>query len=120
MKKYSLILLCFGLSAYAMATPEEIPVKNGMSFKQANAELRRSGWHVRAVHTKDGYEYSGTETTMKDHGVKGVESCAMDRPVCIVHYAKRNMCLRIITWGEEFKGLTIDNWDRECPSADVL
>jgi hypothetical protein len=103
-----------------MATPDEIPIKKGMSFHKADAELRRSGWHERAVHTKDRYEYSGTEKAMKDHGVKGVEGCAMDQPVCIVHYVERNTCLRVITWGEEFKGLKIDNWDHECPSQDIL
>lgn len=82
-----------------------------MSFQMADASLRRNGWHQRKVHTRDGYEYTGDERGIKESGVEGVESCAMDKPVFIVHYAKKNKCLRIITWGKQFKNLEIDSWD---------
>jgi hypothetical protein len=86
MKKYILISVFLGLIANTFAASERIPLKKGMNYQVADTSLRRSGWHQRAVHTRDGYEYIGTERIIKEHGVKGVESCAMDKPVCIVHY----------------------------------
>jgi hypothetical protein len=72
------------------------------------------------MHAKNEYTYIGIENTMLRHSVKGIESCAVDRPVCILHYKKGKLCLRVFTWGEEFKDLKVDTWDRKCPSKDAL
>lgn len=120
MKKYILIPVFLGLVTNTFAASEVVPIKKGMSYQMADASLRRSGWHQRTVHTRDGYEYIGSEKAIKENGVEGLESCAMDRPVCIVHYAKNSKCLRIITWGEQFKDLKIDSWDQDCPAQDTL
>jgi hypothetical protein len=120
MKKYFLILCVLSLSTNALAVNKEIPLKKGMSYPTANSELRRSGWSARTMHATNEYMHIGIENTMLSHGVKGIESCAVDRPVCILPYTKGNMCLRVITWGEEFKDLRVDTWDRECPPKDAL
>lgn len=120
MKKYFLILCVRSLSTNALAADKEIPLKKGMPYQTAAGELRRSGWSPRTMHAKSEYTYIGIENTMLSHGVKGIESCAGDRPVCIIRYTKGNMCLRVITLGEEFKDLKIDTWDRECPPKDAL
>lgn len=120
MKKCCLILCVFSLAANAFAGTHTIPLKKGMSYQTATAELRREGWSARTMHVKSEYTYIGIENTLLSHGVKGIESCAVDKPVCILHYIKRNMCLRIITWGEEFKELKVHSWDRECPTKDAL
>lgn len=120
MKKYILIPVFLGLATNTFAASEVVPIKKGMSYQMADASLRRSGWHQRIVHARDGYEYIGSEKTIKELGVEGLESCAMDKPVCIVHYAKNNKCLRIITWGEQFKDLKINSWDQDCPAQDTL
>jgi len=120
MKKYFLILFVLSLSTNALAVQKDLLLKKGMSYKTANSELRRSGWSARIMHAKNEYTYIGIENTMLSQGVKGIESCAGDRPVCILHYVKRNMCLRVITWGEDLADLKVDTWDRACPSKDAL
>lgn len=120
MKNHFLILCVLSLSTNAFAADNEIPLKEGMSYQAAVEKLRRSGWLARTMHAKSEYTYIGIENTMLRHGVKGIESCAVDRPVCIIHYTRRNKCLRVVTWGEEFKDLKIDTWDRECPPKDAL
>ena len=120
MKKYCLILCIFSLAANTFASTQAIPLKKGMSYQIATAELRREGWSARTMHVKSEFTFIGIENTLLIHGVKGIESCAVDRPVCILHYTKRNRCLRIITWGEEFNELKVDNWDRQCPTKDAL
>ena len=119
-EKYILIPVFLGLATNTFAASEVALIKKGMSYQTADASLRPSGWHQRAVHTRDGYQYIGSEKTIKEHGVKGLESCAMDKPVCIVHYAKNNNCLRVITWGEQFKDLKIDSRVQDCPAQDAL
>jgi hypothetical protein len=120
MKKHFLILCVLILSTNALAADKEIPLKEGMPYQTAAGKLRRSGWLARTMHAKSEYTYIGIENTMLSHGVKGIESCAVDRPVCIIHYTRGNKCLRVVTWGEEFKDLKIDTWDRECPPKDAL
>jgi len=95
-------------------------LKKGMTYQKADLKLRRSGWSSRTMHAKHEYTYIGIENTMLGHGVKGIEGCAGDRPVCVLHYAKGNLCLRLITWGEEFADLKVDNWDRVRPPKDAL
>jgi hypothetical protein len=120
MKKYVLILPFLGLFTNVLAGDREMYLKKGMPYQAAKRELRRGGWSPRKMHTKDDYAYVGIENTMRAYGVSGIESCALDRPICILHYVKSNMCLRVFTWGEEFKDLKIDSWDRACPPADAL
>jgi len=120
MKKYLLILPLLSLFTSTLAGEQEISLKKGMFYTAAMKELRRSGWSPRKMHVKNEYTFIGIENTLRTHGVNGIESCAVDRPVCILHYVKSNMCLRVFTWGEEFKELRIDSWDRECPPADAL
>jgi hypothetical protein len=120
MGKYLLILCSLSLCTNALAANREIPLKEGMSYETAASELRRSGWTARTMHAKSEYTYIGIENTMLSHGVKGIESCAVDRPVCLIHYTKGDKCLRVVTWGEEFKNLKIDTWDHECPPKDAL
>lgn len=119
MKEYCLILCVFSLATNAFAGTQAIPLKKDMSYQTAAAELRREGWCARTMHVESEYKYIGIENTLLNQGVKGIERCAVDRPVCILHYTKLNMCLRIITWGEEFKELKVDSWDRECPPKDA-
>ena len=118
MKKYLLVLAFVGLPVYAVAGDKGIPLRKGMRYQTADIELRRSGWYARTMHEKDKYTYVGIENTMRGHGVQGIESCAVDRPVCIIHYVKGNMCLRLVTWGEEFKNIKIDSWSSECPANE--
>lgn len=120
MKKYVLVLGLVGLSIQAIAAGKDFRLTKGLAYQIADSQLRNEGWQSRRMHVKNEYTYVGIETTLRDHGVQGIESCAGDRPVCIIHYAKRNKCLRVITWGEEFEELKIDSWSRECPPKDAL
>lgn len=121
MKRCSLLVLCFCLlSTSAMGTNNNVPLKKGMSYQKAVSELRHSGWAARKIHMKNEYTYEGTENTMRSHGVKGIENCAMDKPICILNYVKGTMCLRVFTWGEEFKDLRVDSWNFDCPPKESM
>jgi len=63
------------------------------------------------MHVLNEHNYISIESEMLSHGVGGIEGCAVDRPVCILHFKKGNACLRVFTWGEEFKELKVDAWD---------
>lgn len=120
MKEYLLMLCLVGISIQTMAAGKDFRLAKRLSFQLADSQLRKDGWLPRRLHVENEYTYVGIENTLRDHGVKGIENCAVDRPVCIIHYAKRNQCLRVITWGEEFEELKIDSWTRECPPNDAL
>jgi len=119
-KKFLALICLVMLPAYLLAAGADFRLPKGMSFQKADSELRNDGWHPRAMHTKIAYEFVGIENELRDHGVHGIEACAGDRQLCVIHYAKKNKCLRLITRGEFFEELKIETWSRECPSNDVL
>lgn len=108
------------MAGHTAAQGSVVPLTEGMGFQKARTSLHKAGWHTRTMHVKNQYTYIGTENTMRNHGVRGIESCAIDRPVCIINYKKGNACLRIFTLGEEFKDLRVDSWSLDCPSKDAL
>jgi len=120
MKKSTLPGLFLVLAASALAAPAPVLLKKGMAFQSAKRELHRGGWAPQAMHVKDQYSYTDAEKALLDNGVKGIEGCAVDRPVCIVHYTKGKACLRVIIWGEQYKDLEISYWDSQCPPEEAL
>lgn len=118
-QRYALAILFLSLTANALAAPAPASLKKGMAFQAADHQLRRSGWLPQAMHVKQKYRYTAIEKTLLGHGIQGLEGCAVDRPVCIVHYARGKTCLRVLTWGEHFAGLKLDYWDSQCPPDDA-
>jgi hypothetical protein len=109
----SLALLLVAISASA----KEIVPKPGMDFLQARALLKAGGWRPVDVHLNDGYEFIGVEKKLKARRVDEVESCAIDRGLCIFNYKKKARCIRLIAHGEEVDGMRVDHWSRACPEA---
>jgi hypothetical protein len=120
MNKTILAFCLVTLSIHHIAEGKDFLLKKGMSFRTADTELRHDGWLPRPMYTKNAHDYHSTDKALVEYGVKGIEICAVDRPVCVIHYAKKNKCLRLITWGEEYDELKIEAWSHECPSKDVL
>jgi hypothetical protein len=88
-----------------------------MAFLKARAMLQASGWRPVDVHLDDAYEFIGVEKKLKARHVDEVESCAMDRGLCIFNYKKRARCIRLIARGEEIGGMRVDSWSHACPQA---
>lgn len=120
MKHHALALLVVSMATNVPAAPAPARLKKGMAFQTADSELRRSGWLPQAMHVKNTYSYTGIEKTLLRRGVNGLEGCAVDRPVCIVHYEKGKACMRVLTWGEQVNGLSVDYWDKQCPPESAL
>lgn len=43
-------------------------------------------------------------------GDKSIEFCAMSKPICSYRFVKNGVCIRLFSWGEEIKDLTLDDW----------
>lgn len=109
----SLALLLVAFSACA----KEIDLRPGMAFLKARAMLQASGWRPVDVHVDDGYEFIGVEKKLKARHVDEVESCAIDRGLCIFNYKKSARCIRLIARGEEVGGMRVVSWSPACPEA---
>ena len=93
------------------------PLKKGALFTQSRAQLLKEGWRPVNVHAGEDYEYIGTESVLIKAKIREVDSCAMDRALCIFHYQKAKRCLRVMTSGEELATMTIESWDPTCPET---
>jgi hypothetical protein len=89
-------------------------LKKGMSFLAARKLLIHKGWRP----IKSNADYGGTEKILINGHIKEVESCAMDRAVCIFNYRKVDKCLRLFTQGEEIKDMRVYEWTNDCPEGD--
>jgi len=105
------------LSLLALPGAQARTLKKGAPFMQTRAQLIKEGWQQVNVHGGEDYPYMGTELALIQAKVVEVESCAVDRPLCILHYQRDKRCLRVITAGEEVPSMTIDSWTFRCPEA---
>jgi phage tail sheath gpL-like len=69
------------------------------------------------MHTNDGYEYSGVEKELATRKFFELDTCSFDSSRCIFYYAKKGICLRVDTIGEQLNDMTVTRWTRECPEA---
>lgn len=90
-------------------------LNKGVSFTEARVQLIGRGWTPVNVHASDNYEYIGTETALIGAHIDEVESCAMDRPMCIFNYRRGRRCLRLVTQGEELPDMRVESWSFRCP-----
>lgn len=105
------------LSMLALPGAQAGTLKKGAPFMQTRAQLLKEGWRPVNVHAGEDYPYMGTESALIQAKVVEVESCAVDRPLCILHYQRDKRCLRVITAGEEVPAMTIDSWTYRCPES---
>lgn len=77
------MLLMFGVtlpSAYASS------LKKGGLLTEARAQLIKRGWRPVDRRAWEAYEPIGVETELRAARIMEVESCAIDRPLCIFSY----------------------------------
>jgi len=91
-------------------------LKKGAPFVQSRAQLIKDGWRPVNVHAGEDYEYIGTETALAEAKIYEVESCAVDRALCIFNYQRGKRCLRVVTSGEELPAMSIESWTSRCPA----
>lgn len=106
-----LVLLCL-----AMPSAHAGGLKKGSLFSEARAQLIKQGWRPVDTHAGEDYEPIGVETELLAAHIVEVESCAVDRPLCIFNYRRDKRCLRVITTGEELSELRVQSWSSRCPS----
>jgi hypothetical protein len=117
-------LYCTGISA-AFADDSQTPNNNrgpagivvGERLAAAKSKLLKQGWRPTRMHTNDGYEYSGMEKELAAREFFELDTCSFDSSRCILYYAKKGICLRVDTIGEQFNDMTVTRWTRECPEA---
>jgi hypothetical protein len=93
-------------------------LKKGMKLSAARSLLIHKGWRAVNVHQGEPYEYVGIENLLIKANIKEVESCAIDKAVCIFNYKKDDSCLRLFTHGEEIKDMRVTSWSCDCPDGD--
>lgn len=103
-----LLVIAFATAVHAKE------LKKGMSFLAARELIIHKGWRP----IKANPDYGGTEKLLIDAHIKEVESCAMDKAVCIFNYRKGDKCLRLFTRGEEIKDMSVYYWTYDCPEGD--
>ncbi|WP_157463065.1 hypothetical protein [Curvibacter gracilis] len=108
-----LALLCAAaLSPATAATAAKLHA--GAPFLPTRQHLLAQGWQPLEVHRHDDDEFMGTEKALRQQAIAEVESCAMDRAICIFNYRKGRQCLRLFTEGEQVSKMKIHRWAREC------
>ncbi|MBB3192808.1 hypothetical protein [Roseateles terrae] len=104
------------MAAPQRANAEAAPVQQGANFLQARKQLLKDGWRPVKTHAVQGDgEPIGVESALLRAGIGEVDSCAMDRALCIFHYRKAKRCLRIVTSGEEVATMLVEQSDARCP-----
>jgi hypothetical protein len=91
-------------------------LKKGAPFVQSRAQLIKDGWRPVNVHAGEDYEYIGIETVLAEAKIYEVESCAVDRALCIFNYQQGKRCLRVVTSGEALPAMSIESWSSRCPA----
>jgi len=90
-------------------------LKKGMSFLSARKLLIHNGWRPINAHEGEKFRYmGGIDGTLIDAHILEVESCAMDKALCIFNYKKGAKCLRLFTQGEEIKNMRVTHWKYVC------
>lgn len=100
-----LVLMIFAASSAAADS-----LKKGMNFFTARKLLIHDDWRPINVHEKEDYPYSAVEKELKDIGIEELESCAMDKALCLFNYKKNKKCLLLETLGEEINDMQIYYW----------
>lgn len=97
------------------ADAKQPSITEGAKFVSARQALLKQGWKPLNVHQKDGYEYIGVEHDLIKANFKEVDSCAVDRALCIFRYKRKAQCLRVLTKGEEVPEMVVSSWSNDCP-----
>jgi len=117
-------LYCMGISATFADASQALNDQRGPAgivvgerLAAAKSKLVNQGWKPTRMHTSDGYEYSGVEKELAAYKFFELDTCSFDTSRCILYYAKKGICLRVDTIGEQFNDMTVTRWTRECPEG---
>lgn len=110
------VLSALGVFAVPSAQAGPLTLKKGAPFVQARAQLVKEGWRPVNVHAGEDYDYVGIETALIEAKILEVESCAVDRALCIFNYQRGKRCLRVVTSGEELPSMSVESWSSRCPT----
>ncbi|VVQ37027.1 hypothetical protein [Pseudomonas fluorescens] len=127
MKASTLVFFALYCTGISEAFPDDSQAPNdnrgpagiiaGERLAAAKSKLVKQGWKPTLMHSNDGYEYSGVEKELAAHKFFELDTCSFDSSRCILYYAKKGICLRVDTIGEQFNDMTVTRWTRECPEA---
>ncbi len=110
------------LAAMAMAmapvTAHADALKTGRAFLATRAQLLKEGWQPVSPSADADREPIGVEGVLIRAGIAEVESCAMDRAVCLFNYRRGDQCLQVMTSGEVLAAMTVVRWEFRCVEAD--
>ena len=104
------------LIACALCAPwaQAAALKKGRLFPKVRQELIASGWQPVRLRAEKRDSVIGVETELLREGVLEVESCAMDKAVCLFNYRRKGRCLPVITRGEAYAGMRVQGWRGGC------
>jgi len=113
-----IVFLLLLLFVVFLTTVHARQLKKGMTLSAARSLLTHKGWQAVNVNQGENYEYVGIENLLIKANIKEVESCAIDKAVCIFNYKKGNKCLRLFTHGEVVNDMRVISWTCDCPDGD--
>lgn len=81
-----------------------------MPFAQARVQFIKQGWQSVNVHAGEQYAYIGTERVLNGLNIDELESCAVNRPLCIFNYRRGKRGLQVVTHGEAVPDMRVEAW----------
>ena len=89
-------------------------LQKGMKIPQAHKLMAQHRWKSNSPHRRVSERMSMAEVKLFRMGIRSIDSCAVDAPVCVFLYKKNGECLKIFTAGEEVPQMRVDYWIRGC------
>jgi hypothetical protein len=113
---FAILVLCAVSSAIASGG-DGGELTQGMPFPAVRRLLLASQWQPVSVAQGADHAYLGVEHALIAARIREVESCAIDKAVCIFNYARGGRCLRLFTQGEAITDMRVSHWTDACPEA---
>ena len=107
-------IFIFALVALFWIPAHSEGLAKGNSFLAARQFLIKHGWHPVVSHKSHGDASIGVENVLIKSHILEVETCAIDKALCIFNYVKGNRCLRVIAQGEAISDMYINSWKDSC------
>ena len=109
-----LALVSSSSTCFGSAVGDVSFLQKGMKISQAHKLMTHHRWKTNSSHRRVSERMSMAEVKLFRMGIRSIDSCAVDAPVCVFLYKKNGECLRIFTTGEEVPQMRVDYWIRGC------
>jgi TPR repeat protein len=96
-------------------------LKEGMKASVVRRLVLKDKWIPNSPEQADkSYMLFGTDRKFYKKGFTEIEGCAMDRPVCLFKYKKKQACLEVMFAGEEDQPDTmrVTGWTHDCQPSN--